>query len=61
MIFQFITGRNEYGHRKYLFIDTDRKVFSRNCNSFFAEGIQIKKADYKELVNRLQFMEFKEF
>ncbi len=53
MIFEFKTKRNTYGRRKYLGIDTDKKVFSRNSTRIIVEGIEIKANDYKAMLKDL--------
>ena len=51
MILEFRTKRNEYGHREYIKIDTENKTFSR-MPAFIPEGAEIKKADYRNIVEQ---------
>lgn len=59
MIIEFKTARNINGHREYIRIDTDTKTFTRQPH-FIAEGIEIKKADYREMLGKLKEDNFKE-
>lgn len=59
MILEFKTPRNTYGHREYIRIDTDKKTFTRQPH-FIAEGIEIKKTDYRILVDTVRNNDFKE-
>lgn len=59
MILEFRTPRNTYGHRDYIRIDTDKKTFTRQPH-FIAEGIEIKKKDYRILVDTVRNNDFKE-
>ena len=59
MILEFRTPRNTYGHREYIRIDTDKKTFTRQPH-FIAEGIEIKKTDYRILVDTVRNNDFKE-
>ena len=59
MIIEFKTARNINGHREYLRIDTDNKTFTRQPH-FIAEGIEIKKADYREMLGKLKESNYKE-
>lgn len=55
MIFEFkTTNKNTYGHRKYLRIDTNLKVFSTHCPSIVTPGIEIKTKDYKKLIEQIR-------
>lgn len=60
MLLAFMTARNQYGHRKYLAIDTDAKIYSVQCPRMVPFGIEVKTKDYKELVEKCKFWEFKE-
>ena len=60
MILEFKTKGNTYGHRKYLGIDTETKVYSRQSRSMITEGIEIKSSDMKELIEQCKRNEFKE-
>lgn len=53
MILQFKTPRNSYGHRKYLCIDTVECTYTTFCPKMIVEGIEIRNADYKELIENL--------
>lgn len=59
MIIEFKTARNTYGHREYLKIDTDKQTYTRQPH-FIAEGIEIKKTDYREMLGRLKENNYKE-
>lgn len=59
MILEFKTPRNTYGHREYIRIDTGKKTFTRQPH-FIAEGIEIKKTDYRILVDTVRNNDFKE-
>lgn len=51
MIIEFKTSnKNTYGHRKYLAIDTNNNTYTTTCNSMIIDGIEIKAADYKQLI-----------
>ena len=50
MVLEFMTKRNVNGHRNYLKVAIDRGVFTRQCNSMIMDGIEIKSADYKRLL-----------
>ena len=60
MLLEFKTARNKNGNCKYLAIDTNVKIFSRNCPHMIASGIEIKTRDYNELIEKLQKLEFEE-
>lgn len=59
MIFEFKTARNQYGHRKYLYIDTKKKIYSTGCRKMIVEGIEVKTKDYNSIHKRL--IESKEY
>ena len=59
MILEFRTPRNTYGHRDYIKIDTDKKTFTREPH-FIAEGIEIKKSDYRNLLDIIRTDNYKE-
>lgn len=59
MIIEFKTKRNQYGHREYIRIDTDKKTFTR-MPSFIPEGIEVKMNDYRELVEKCRNDNFTE-
>jgi hypothetical protein len=55
MLFQFKTARNKTnGSRKTLKIDTEKKTYTTREAHMIPEGIEIKTADYRELLNRVQ-------
>ena len=61
MILEFKTARNTNGHRKYLLIDTEAGTYTRECHSMIITGIEIKAADYRELIEKCQRQEYKEY
>lgn len=61
MIFEFKTAQNKMnGARKWLQIDTEKRQYTRFCPRMIVEGIEIKGADYKELLKQLQENGFSE-
>ena len=63
MILSFATKRNLNGYRKFLGIDTDKKVFSRECFSWYGKEDLITELTEKERNNfilRLEKQGFKE-
>ena len=53
MILQFMTARNAYGHRKYLEIDTDRKVYATETAKWLSLDIPvIKSKDLNALIDK---------
>lgn len=60
MLLAFMTARNQNGHRKYLAIDTIAEVYSTNCPRMAPFGIEVKTKDYKELVEKCKFWQYKE-
>lgn len=61
MIFEFKTARNKMnGARKWLQIDTEKRTYTRFCPRMIVEGIEIKNADYKELLKQLKENGFSE-
>ena len=60
MLLEFKTSRNRNGNCKYLAIDTNAEIFSRNCPHMVTSGIEIKTRDYNELIEKLKRLEFKE-
>lgn len=55
MILEFkTTNKNTYGHRKYLRIDTNLKVFTTHCPYMVISGIEIKTKDYKTLIEQIR-------
>ena len=61
MILEFKTKRNPNGNSKYLYIDTGAETFSLRNPHFINQGIEIKNADYKELIEKLKMFGFQEF
>lgn len=60
MILEFKTSnKNTYGRRKYLAIDTGAACFSTESRSMIIDGIEIKTADYKALIEQLKSNGFK--
>lgn len=41
MILRFKSKRNTNGHRRYLAIDTERRVYCTRCRSMIADGEEI--------------------
>ncbi len=60
MFIEFKTKRNTYGHRKYLGIDTEAKVYSRQSPRMITEGIEINSSDMEELIEKCERNEFEE-
>ena len=59
MILEFKTARSKTnGIRKYLAIDTDKGVFSRVDPHMITQEIEIKTADYNELIRQLSHENF---
>ena len=59
MILEFKTARNANGHRKYLYIDTEKKIYSTECRKMIMDGIEVKTKDYNSIHKRL--IESKEY
>lgn len=59
MILEFKTARNANGNRKYLYIDTDKKIYSTLCRKMIVDGIEIKSKDFNNLHGKL--IESKEY
>ena len=53
MVLEFMTKRNLNGHRQYLAINTETRVYSMECPFMVMDGIEVKSRDYKSLVNDL--------
>ena len=49
----FCTKRNTYGHRYYLTLDLDRKIFDRADRWFSSDYIELKHADMNALQDSL--------
>lgn len=61
MKLEFKTARNKTnGSRKYLYIDTEKKIYSTFCPRMIVDGIEIKTADYKALIKELSANGYKE-
>lgn len=58
MLLVFKTGKNTYGTRKYLAIDTDSHVYTTTCHRFIVDGIEIKARDYKTLLENLENLNY---
>ena len=54
MILEFKTARNVNGHRKYLLINTDEKIYSIECSTMIIYGVEIKTSDYKSLLEKVE-------
>ena len=60
MLLEFKTSnKNTYGNRKYLAIDTNAEIYSTNSHRMIVDGIEIKSRDYKELIEKLERLEYK--
>ena len=58
MIIEFKTARNTNGNRKYLAIDTNAEIYTTINPYMITNGIEIKAADYKELLAKLERMNY---
>ena len=59
MILEFKTARNKTnGFRHYLAIDTGAKLYSTFCPFMVTPGIEIKYRDYKEMIEKLEKLEY---
>lgn len=59
MLLEFKTARNETnGSRHYLAIDTEAEIYSTFCPFMVTPGIEIKYKDYKELIEKLERLEY---
>ena len=59
MILEFKTARNKTnGSRRYLAIDTGAEMYSTFCPFMVTPGIEIKYSDYKELIEKLEKLEY---
>ena len=59
MILEFKTARNKRnGSRHYLAIDTGAEIYSTFCPFMVTPGIEIKYRDYKELIKKLEMLEY---
>ena len=59
MILEFKTARNKTnGTRRYLAIDTEAEIYSIFCPFIVTPGIEIKYSDYKELIEKLERLEY---
>lgn len=61
MDFEFKTARDIYGRRKYLWIIPDKKMYSTTCQKIIVDGIEIKTADYKALLEKCKKEKYTEF
>lgn len=61
MVLEFKTARNKTnGDRRYLAIDTEAGIYSRFCPYMVTPGVEIKAADYKEMLEKVTRLGFKE-
>ena len=61
MIIEFKTRRNTTnGSRKYLAIDTGAETYTTNNPHMITSGIEIRISDYKEMIEKLKRLEYKE-
>lgn len=62
MILEFATKRGANGYRKYLGIDTDKKVFSRERSRWYcrADIVEITDKDRRAIIDRLSDSGFTE-
>ena len=59
MILEFKTARNKTnGSCRYLAIDTGAEIYSTFCPFMVTPGIEIKYSDYKELIEKLEMLEY---
>ena len=58
MIIEFKTARNANGSRKYLAIDTNAEIYTTFNPYMITNGIEIKTADYNELLEKLERLEY---
>ena len=59
MILEFKTARNKTnGSCRYLAIDTGAETYSTFCPFMVTPGIEIKYSDYKELIEKLEMLEY---
>ena len=59
MLLEFKTARNKTsGYRHYLAIDTVAEIYSTFCPFMVTPGIEIKYSDYKELIEKLETLEY---
>lgn len=59
MLLEFKTARNKTnGSRHYLAIDTGAEIYSTFCPFMITPGIEIKYRDYKEIIDKLERMEY---
>lgn len=59
MLLEFKTARNKTnGSRHYLAIDTEAEIYSTFCPFMVTPGIEIKYKDYKELIEKLERLEY---
>ena len=60
MIIEFKTARNANGNRKYLAIDTNAEIYTTFNPYMVTNGIEIQAADYKEMIAKLERMNYQE-
>ena len=60
MLLEFKTARNKTnGSHRYLAIDTGAEIYSTFCPFMETPGIEIKYSDYKELIEKLEMLEYR--
>ena len=59
MLLEFKTARNKTnGSCRYLAIDTGAEIYSTFCPFMITPGIEIKYRDYKEMIEKLEKLEY---
>ena len=62
MILEFKTSnKNTYGRRKYLLIDTGAETYTTESHSMIITGIEVKTADYRELLDMCERNGYKKY
>lgn len=49
MILRFMTARNANGWRRYLAIDTEKRVYCTDCPRMIMDGVEVKKKALEEI------------
>lgn len=52
MILKFMTKRNGNGWRRWLAIDTDKRVYTTLCPHFIPDGIEVSTTAIREIKNQ---------
>lgn len=60
MILRFMTKRNTNGNRRYLAIDTEKKVFTTLCWRMIPDGEEISATAYKNIRAACEHAGYKE-